>query len=204
MKHCMIGIVGGLLGLVGIAHGQVSKGITLFSALDVPSGTVQDLRNYAAENLHVPVAVEALPKGIETSGSNLVQYLQGKANGGCVLGITVKPTDYGASFVTGHVALMSTAKLMPSSAGTNSAAIFQRRTRTLAMCMIGRSMGLPPCKIPFCAMAPATDEKQFDTKASNFCPPCQEQAEKALSEMGMQISPRVRKAGQRPKPTASL
>ncbi len=56
-------------------------------------------------------------------------------------------------------------KLVPSAAGTNSAAIFQRRTRTLAMCMIGRTIGLPPCKMPFCAMAPALDEKQFDAKS---------------------------------------
>lgn len=184
--------IGVLLGFSNV-NGQLSGNVvTLFNSPDVEIKTVNDLRDYVSKNLRVPVLVEPLPMNMGIIATNIIQFAKGHAKGGCILAITSNLTDCGSSFIAGGGAVMSISGLAPSPSITNGAILFQRRTRTLAMCMIGRSLGLPPCGLPFCAMASSKNEKQFDEKAPNFCPFCQQKAEKKLAEIGVKVSPRIR------------
>jgi hypothetical protein len=193
MSYKLAVIVVGLLLNFCKANGQLSGNVvTLFVSPDVEVGTVNDLRDYVSKNLRAPVVVEQLPMSMGSSASNIIQFSKENAKGNCVLGITSNLTDYGSSFVAGWVGVMSISSLVPSLSITNGGILFQRRSRTLAMCMIGRSLGLPPCGLPFCAMASAKNEKEFDAKAPNFCPFCQQKAEKKLAEIGIKVSPRIR------------
>jgi hypothetical protein len=203
IKRCLVVSVGFLLGLTVVTNGQSSNGIVICAASDVSEGMVKDVSVYVSANLRVPVTVEPLPTSIDKSCTNLLNYLQRRSGGGCVLGITVNPNDCGFSGCAGRVGFMSISRLVPPSSATNSSAIFERRTRTLAMCMIGRCLSLKPCILPFCSMAPSLDEKSFDLKAPNFCPFCQDKVEKALADLGMKIGPRVRRSGALPKPAPS-
>ena len=105
--------------------------------------------------------------------------------------------------ITGGVAVLNINSLRVGVDNSVTNTLFLGRVSKAVMSSIGRILGLPPCRLPFCAMYPSRTESEFDQKAENFCPLCLHAAIDVLQAKGVEFLPRERPArgSHKPAPT---
>ena len=169
-----------------------NREIVIAAAGQVDVSLVRRVAEYAAQNFDVCVRiVTTAPEAAPDIGSQLTDAAKLlTARDICVVTLAALPAEGVAPFAlkkdlrSGVVNV--TAMSLPDSESSDAAERFARRIEKETMNVIARLLGMEECPWPHCALSPWDNAGQLDAKGRNLCPPCGENAQDILRQMGVE------------------